>query len=421
MPFEITPQKLVYGGDALGYHQGHVVLLPLALPGERLEVEALHTARGVTHARLLKVLEAAPERIEPACPYFGDCGGCQYQHLSAARQSEWKREILRETLRRIGKIRWPGEIPVHTAQPWSYRNQAHLKVGRGDAGRVEVGFFAAESHRLVAVDLCPILSPRLNAVVGELRAGDWGEALAACREIALLADDRDRNVMAALRGELAPAAGEALAQAMLERLPGAVSVAFESAGKVRVLGQAGLDYRVDEFTYRISPRSFFQASRFLLGETVEAVTAQTSGELAVELYAGVGLLSLPLARRFAQVIAVEGGAAAAADLAANAQRHELSNLRAVGQSAYDFLRRFAQRGPDLVVLDPPRTGIGRPTLQLLAALEARRIHYLSCHPPTLARDLALFAERGYALESVELFDFFPQTFHIECLARLHPR
>lgn len=418
MPFEFVPQKLVYGGDALGHFQGRTVLVPRTLPGERVEAEPVRSARGVVHARPLRVLAAAPERVEPACPYFGRCGGCQYQHLNAADETNWKREILRETLRRIGRIVWEGEIPVHAAEPWGYRNQAQLKISRGAVGRLEVGFFAAESHQLVAVDRCPILSPQLNAVLGALGSGEWGEPLGECREISLLADDRDEQVMARLRGELSASAGEVLAQAMLERLPGVVTVAFESAGQLRVLGRPALDYHVGEFVYQVSPGSFFQASRFLLGEMARAVEAETRGKLAVELYAGVGLLTLPLGRKFDEVVACEGNAAAAADLAANARRNGFENVRTVGQSAYDFMRRFAQRGADLLVLDPPRAGVGRPTLELVTNLEARHIHYVSCHPPTLARDLAMLRERGYALESVEMFDFFPRTFHIECLARL---
>ena len=159
MPFELTPHKLVYGGEALGYHQGRPVLVSHALPGERLEVEPVRTAKGVVHARLLRVLTPSPQRVDAPCPYFGRCGGCQYQHLGAEQQASAKREILRETLRRIGKITWSGEIPVHAAQPWNYRNQAQLKVARQPDGSVELGFFEAESHRLFPVDACLILSP----------------------------------------------------------------------------------------------------------------------------------------------------------------------------------------------------------------------------------------------------------------------
>ncbi len=429
MPFELSPQKLVYGGEALGYHHGRTVLVPRALPGERLEVEAVRIAKGVVHARPLRILQAAPERVDPPCPYFGRCGGCQYQHLSPERQATAKREILRETLRRIGKIIWEGEIPVHAAHPWNYRNQARLKIAHKPDGKVELGFFEAESHRLFPVDACLILSPRLNAILAELRGPEWSSRLAHSREVELLADDRDERVMLTLRGDLVRDEVEALARDCLAWLPGVESVVSEQGRSLRVFGKPVLTYRVGEFQYQISPGSFFQASRYLLPKLVAAVAGLESRgrqapdrrSLALDLFAGVGLFTLPLAKEFDQVVAAEAQPEAAVDLAANAAAHGLKNIRAVRETAYDFLRRFAQSGADFVVLDPPRAGVGASTLKFLTALSPRQILYVSCHPSTLARDLNCLAERGYRINSIELFDFFPQTFHIESLAHLTRR
>ena len=462
--FEFTAQKLVYGGDALGYHQGRTVLVPRALPGERLEIEEVRTAKGVVHARPVRVLAASPERVEAPCPYFGRCGGCQYQHLAAERQTAYKRDILRETLRRLGRIAWEGDIPVHAASAWNYRNQAAFKVGRGaglkpgatssEDGKIALGFFEAESHRLFPIDACLILSPRLNAILAELLKADWAGQLASFSEIELAADDRDENVRMTLDASrngrhagVAPSYGECekLAGECLARLPGVVSVAIKRGRHLRVFGKQAICYAVGDFRYQVSAGSFFQASRYLVNDLVAAVTAGPSGPgqpdgpdgpdgpngpdrlarespargaLALDLYAGVGLFTLPLARGFDRVIGVEGNPHSAADLKANAEAHGLSNVRTVGDSAFDFLRRFAQTGPDLVVLDPPRAGVGFPALKLLAVIAPQRVHYVSCHPPTLARDLAFLIEHGYRLDSVDLFDFFPQTFHIESLAKL---
>ena len=449
MPFEFHAEKLVYGGDALGHHEGRAVLVPRALPGERLQVEEVRTAKGVVRARPLQVLAAAPERVAAPCPYFGRCGGCQYQHFDAEPQAVAKREILRETLRRLGHITWDGEIPIHTGQPWNYRNQAEFKVERRANGGISLGFFESESHRVADVDACPILSPRLNALLNALRAPEWSERLALCREIKMLADDRDNEVMLTLRGMFESEAKEVVARECLAGLPGVVSVVIEEPSGRRphpagdcgpnAFGKPALVYKVGEFRYQVSPGSFFQAARFLLPEFVDAVTREASdslrtaaqplcghinhddsvrGSLALDLFAGVGLLALPLARRFASVIGVDASARAAADLGASARDHGLANVRAVAETTYDFLRRFAQTAPDLALLDPPRSGVGARTLNLLAALKPRRIHCVSCSPPTLARDLEFLLKRGYRLESLELFDFFPQTYHIEALARL---
>jgi 23S rRNA (uracil1939-C5)-methyltransferase len=416
--FEFSPQKLVYGGEALGYAEGRTVLAPLALPGERLEVEPVRVAKGVIHAMPLRVLEAAPERVSPPCRYFGRCGGCHYQHLDIENQVRWKEEIVRETLKRIGKIAWDHDIKIHQASPWNYRNQAQLKVAQNEAGDVAMGFFEGETHRLVPVDECLILSPRLNEVLGQLRQLQWLDSLRGCREIELLANDQDEEVRITLWGDFEAGAAEPLAGDLLRHVEGIVAVAFRDRQRLQVFGKPILTYRVGEFEYQISAGAFFQSSRYLLPEFVKTVTETESGELALDLYAGAGLFTLPLARRFRQVIGVESHPVAAGDLARNAGDSGLKHIRTVGQSAFDFFRRFAQTGPDLVVLDPPRCGVGKPTLKYLVDLRPRRVHYVACHPPTWARDLAYMLERNYRLEGVEMFDCFPQTYHIECLAHL---
>ena len=421
MSFEFSPTKLIYGGDALGHHAGRTVLVPRVLPGERAEVEEVRTAKGVVHARPLRILQAAPERIDPPCPYFGRCGGCHYQHLSPQLESTCKRDILLETLRRLGRIDWKGEIPVHAGPPWNYRNQAQFKIARQPDGGVELGFFEAQSHRVFPVDNCLILSPRLNAVLGELRRPEWARGLAHFRQIELFADERDEQVMLTLEGEDASAEGEQMGHSLLEKIPGAVCVALQFSNRFRVLGRPALHYSVSGISYRVSPGAFFQASRFLTPELVASVTGVERGELALDLFAGVGLFSLPLARRFQRVVAAEANFTSASDLKANAEANGLPNLRTMGETTYDFLRRFAQAEPDLVVMDPPRAGVDAGSLKLLAALRPRKIHYLSCSPPTQARDLDFLARHAYQLLSIELFDLFPQTYHIEALAKLARR
>jgi 23S rRNA (uracil1939-C5)-methyltransferase len=416
--FELRPTKLVYGGEALGHHAGRTVLVPRVLPGERVEAEQVRAAKGVVHARPLRILQASPERTDPPCPYFGRCGGCHYQHLKPELQPRSKQEILRETLRRLGGIDWKEDILLHSGPPWNYRNQAQFKVAWQAGGRVELGFFEAQSHRVFPVDACLILSPRLNAVLEQLRQPEWAAGLAGLREIDVVADDRDEEVMITLQSEGGEADGEQVARSLLEKMPGAVCAALAGKGRTRVLGKAALHYSVGDIRYRVSPSSFFQVSRFLTPALVESVTGGQRGGLALDLYAGVGLFSLPLARRFERVVAAEANPIAALDLKANAELYGFSNLLTAGETTYDFLRRFAQAEPDLVVMDPPRAGVDAGSLKLLAGLRPLRIHSLSCSPPTLARDLRLLTAHGYALESLELFDLFPQTYHIEALAKL---
>ncbi len=419
--FEFSPVKLVYGGDALGFHAGRTILAPRVLPGELAEVEEVRRQKRVVHARPLRILDASPQRIEPSCRYFGRCGGCHYQHLSPDSQVAAKTEILRETLRRLGKVNWEGPIIAHSSPAWNYRNQAQLKVGKMPGGAPAMGFYEAESNRLIPIDACPILSPRLNAMLTTLRNEPWMEALERCREIELMADDRDEEIMLTLTGNWDAQDGELLAQKLLKEVEGIRTVALLQESGLRVFGQPHLVYRVGEFTYRVSPTSFFQSARFLLAEMVTAVADQESGGVAMDLFAGVGLFTLPLAEKFDQVIAVESHPQGASDLAANAGKASRKGIRAIASTVYDFLRRCAQMEPDLVVMDPPRAGVDATSLKLLLKLQPKRLQYLSCSPPTLARDLGFLLKHGYELDSLELFDCFPQTYHIESLARLSKR
>lgn len=442
MGFELIPQKLIFGGAALGHYDGQPVLVRNVLPGERLEVEPLRRSRGMIQGRVRRVLSRSPQRVQPPCPYFGDCGGCSYQHISSENQIAWKLAILRETLRRIGKITWTSEIRVHSAFPWYYRNQARLKVG----SRGEIGFFANDSHRLVNVDECRILSPCLNAVLAGLRQPAWRPMLDGVSEIAVIADDRDHRVMLTLAGTAVDRGGKRLARMIQAELPQVQTVALEVDGRMEIVGEPFLKYRVAGFSYQVSPGSFFQASRFLLPELVRRVTclsAELAGTsagndvliqegadeatvaqkqrrlpLALDLYAGVGLFSLPLAQRFDRVMAVESHPCGAKDLAANVRSHGTESLRVFNETAVDFLRRFGGFAPDLMVLNPPRGGAGAQAVKLLVRLRPKEICYVSCYPPTLARDLSVLTNRGYAVASIEMFDSFPQASHIESITRL---
>lgn len=416
--FEFSPVKLVYGGDALGFQGGRTIFAPRVLPGERVEVEEIRRQKGIIHVRPLRILEPSPGRIEPACGYFGRCGGCQYQHFPHEAQVNTKVEILRETLKRLGKVNWEGAVPAHSGPAWNYRNQAQLKVGKMPDGTSAIGFFEAESNRLIPIDACPILSPRLNTVLATLRSELWIDEAARCREIELRADDRDEKVMLTLTGSWDRQDGKSPAQRFLTQVEGIHTVALLQESGLKVFGDPHLTYHVGEFAYRVSPTSFFQSARLMLPDLVTAVTEGDSGTVAMDLFAGVGLFTLPLAERFDQVISVESHPQAASDLSANARASSRRNIRAIGSTAFDFLRRCAQMEPDLVVIDPPRAGVDATTLKQLMNLRPKRLRYLSCSPPTLARDLGFLLKHGYQIDSLDLFDCFPQTYHIESLARL---
>ncbi len=386
----VTIEKWVYGGEALARlsgaseSDGRVVLAPFVLPGEtvRLEVD-----EGI-HASLAEVLTPSPDRVAPPCPLFTSCGGCHYQHAPYAFQLARKVEILREQLRRVGKIEYTADIDTISGPPLGYRNRGQFHIANG-----AIGYLAARSHTLVPVTAeCPISSPRLNQALAEMRDR--------------LGDPRFPRFVHAL--EIFTNETDIQINALETDRPVARSF-YDWCGST-----VAVDYATSFGSFRVSPRSFFQINRFLIEPLVDAALHGAEGKTALDLYAGVGLFALPLARRFEHVIAVESGVTTARDLEVNAARAEV-RLQAERARVEDFLRTFAET-PDFVLADPPRAGLGKPVVKELERLAPPRITIVSCDPATLARDLALFS--SYRIERLTLIDLFPQTYHLETIAQL---
>jgi len=393
--FEITVEKLVYGGEGLGRLEGRAVLAPFVLPGERARVRSVSEKPGMVRAGLLEVLAAAPERVAPPCPYFMRCGGCHYQHAPYEMQLTLKRAILEDQLRRIGKVAPPAEIGVTAGEPFLYRNRVQLRVANG-----KLGYREAQSHKLCPIEKCPIASPAINGAIAILREmlGDprWPRFV---RAIELFTNETEMqlNIL-----ETEHPVARRFFDWCEERIPGLVSGA--------------LDYAAAGQTWRVSRGSFFQVNRFLIGKLVETALDGAEGQTALDLYAGVGLFSLALAQRFGSVTAVESGARAAGDLRFNAERAGLE-LRVEQTDAEAWMEQL-ETAPDFVLLDPPRAGIGRRMVERLAQLRPLRLAIVSCDPATLARDLAGLSAAGYRIDRLTLVDLFPQSFHLETVAHL---
>ena len=393
--FEVNIEKLIYGGDGLARLDGQVVFVPLVLPGERVAVEAVEQKPGMVRSRLTEVRAASAYRVVPPCPYFGRCGGCHYQHAGYEAQLALKRAILGETLRRVGKIEPPAEIGVVAAEPWHYRNRAQFQI-RG----TKLGYLEARSNRFCPIDQCPISSPRINQAVVTLqemlRDARWPRFV---RSIELFTNEVELqlNVIETER----PVARRFF-EWCAEKMPGLVPGA--------------LDYAAAGGVYQVSGGSFFQVNRFLIDQMVEIALSDSRGESALDLYGGVGLFSLLLARRFGKVTAIESGTGAVRDLRFNAERAGAA-VEAHQTSVDEFLRKM-KAAPDFVLADPPRAGLGKSVVRELARLEPPRIAVVACDPATLARDLAGLIAAGYKVEKLTMIDLFPQTFHIEAIAHL---
>ncbi len=416
----VQMEKAVYGGACLARVEGKAVFVPLTLPGEQTRVRVVEDKRSYATAEVEEIVAASPERVAAACPHFGACGGCHYQHAGYDAQLALKQSVLQETLERAG-VDVPGAMARLAAAPWGYRNRIRLAF---DA-HGNLGYRGRRSHAVVPIRQCPIAAPVLvEAAQAFAEAARRTAPAMRMAELALFCDAAETAVLATVfTASAAKVRLEALATAVQARVPALRGLELVVEGHGRQLartvarwGASSLTYSAAGFDYRVDHGAFFQVNRWLVDALVESVTAGHGGELAWDLFAGVGLFARRLTQGFRRVVAVESAPSATAALEHNLRGTAGECVRA---ETLAFLRRKASgQRPDLIVVDPPRNGLGAETTALLVATGASAMVYVSCDPATLARDLRALCDGGYALESVTLADLFPQTFHLETVVRL---
>lgn len=384
---EIRIEKVIYGGHGLGRLDGQAVFIPFTAPGDLVKARITERAKGFLRAEVVERLESGSNRREPRCVYFGECGGCQLQHLTYDAQLAAKAEFVRDAIERIGRMPVPNDIVVRSSpdHEFGYRVRATAHVVRMEVGTL-FGFHAEKTHRVVDVARCPLFVPELDSAWVAARAAR--ESLATSRIVELTAGDNEAATEPAVPG----------------------------------VGRGPVASTIGGVKYTFGPGEFFQVNRPLVGALVDAAIDGLSdaGGIAIELYSGVGLFTIPLSRRFAKVVAVESRREAVALAHANARANGASNIELIGAPVERWLRSpsLAPGVASAALIDPPRSGLGAQSARDLARLAPRRIVYVSCDPTTLARDLRILVDSGYALDSVDAFDLFPQTFHVETIARL---
>jgi 23S rRNA (uracil1939-C5)-methyltransferase len=376
-------ESLVFGGRGLArMEDGRVVLVAFAAPGELVEaaVERMHP--DYWEAVTTRVIEPSPDRVAPRCALFGECGGCQLQHMSYAAQVAAKEQIVREQLRRIGRLDDEVVRPgVGAANPWGYRNHIRFSTGRmyGD-----LGFIRRTGRGLLRVKECPIADPWVNEVLPRLQGKGSGLHQVQLRH--------------------SPATGSFLVAPQITDadLPTGQRTYTEHLG--------GRDFQVDA-------SSFFQVNSAQAEEMVRLVgeALPASGQLLVDAFAGVGTFAILFAGRFEHVIAIEESGTAITDAEVNVQGVNNVELR---RGKVEEVLPMLERAPDAVILDPPRAGCLPVVLEAVCRFRPAVVTYVSCNPATLARDLRVLVDGGYRLDSVTPIDMFPQTGHIECVSRL---
>ncbi len=430
----VAIDRLVFQGDGLGrLPDGRVVFVPYAAPGDDAEIEVREIREDFVRADLARVLAPSPVRTTPSCRYFGNCGGCQWQHLEYASQLQWKREILQELLARLGKLDGsaaPVSAPIAPAGPWEYRARAQFKVFAG--ARLQIGFHQRATQRIVDIDRCPLLDSRLNTVLRTLRTmrdPALHRLFPRLREIWVGVGTGTGEVVVSLFARAQDRAAIRLVfhriQADVPSLRGLVLLDGDPRQHPRFVdrhGHGAIMEVVGDHRFRVDAAAFFQVSGLAAGTLTRLVMEAASlcgTERVLDLYSGVGTFTVPLARRARKVVGIEASAAASADAMHNLRGNGCGGAQVVQAQVEQALPMLAREGPwDLVVMDPPRQGCSRRVLEAITGMAARRVIYVSCDPSTLARDLGILVRSGYRCVSLQPVDLFPQTFHLESVASL---
>ena len=379
---EVEVERILPGGMGLAHAGGKTVFVSLAAPGDRVRVRIDRRQGDLLFASIVEILTPSPVRVEPPCPYFGRCGGCDFQQLTYEAQLAAKADIIRDCLHRIARLENIPEIVV-TPSPnnWRYRMRATWQI---DEELRAIGYYERGSRRVCDVVDCAVLQPELQETLERVRGTEWHQFPRGLKHLDAVAGEN----------------GVSLSPPFAE---------FET-------NELSLTVRGE--VYRYNAEAFFQINPSLLGSLVEYAIDGVSGGTVLDLYCGVGLFTLPLARLFRKVIGVEANTTAVRFARRNLQLAGLTNAQVITATVTDWFRSDRVGPVDFVLLDPPRAGAESAVIKGILDVRPAQISYVSCDPATLARDLKKLVTGGYAIESIAGFDLFPQTHHVETVVRL---
>jgi len=406
---------MAFKGYGVSRIDGRVVFIPYSAVGEEGWVEVLEEKKNYAIARWMEILAPSPWRVKPPCPYFGTCGGCQWQHIDYEQHIELKRGILKDVLMRLGGLK---EIPFITAfpspNPYDYRTRVQLKV---KAKRL--GYYQEKSHQLVVIERCPIAHPLVNEIISLLRQEPF--LLSLTEEIEINVSPKEGKGVVMFYSRDSSHEWQASLYRFLKSHPILGGITILRERETIVLGNPHLRFTIPlNLTLRTSPGSFFQVNLKQNEKLIQKVldfSHRQRHERTLDLYSGVGNLTLPLAAVSKEVLGIEEDAVAVRDARFNARFNRIETVRFVRGKVEVVLKKWKGKEPNLILLDPPRTG-AKAVVDPVTGLRPKGVVYVSCEPTLLARDLRLFSERSYLLRELALIDMFPQTYHMEVVGLL---
>ncbi|NIA10804.1 MAG: 23S rRNA (uracil(1939)-C(5))-methyltransferase RlmD [Nitrospiraceae bacterium] len=419
---KLKVDKLIYGGKGLARLNGKAIFVPYTAPGDMILAREIVRKKGYSEAKLERIIEPSKHRIKPKCRYFGRCGGCDWQHVDYETQLNVKKGILEENLQKIGRIKKPNIDEVIPSPPWNYRNRAQFKVSNG-----KVGFYEKDSHNVVDIDRCLLLKKDISDIPRKLK-----------KLLGFISTEPDEfHVYSSSKGEV-------LLKIVFNKKFNKIDLTLEKVREILGLNVVGFGiYKSNaenlkrikffgrDFTYetvgskyrfRVSADSFFQVNVFQVGNLINEVLRTPESHpflLAGDIYCGVGTLTIPVGRYVNKAFGIESNFSAVSDALYNKDINGLRNVSFSCRQAEDSIDTVRSNNPDLIVVDPPRSGLNRNFIEAISKLpRLRNVVYVSCNPSTLARDIAIFHQHGINMERAKLIDMFPQTYHIETIAYL---
>ena len=427
MGMHLTLEKMIYGGTALGHHEGKAVFIEGGIAGEEVEVEILEEKTDFIVAKLARILESSPRRGEPRCPLFGQCGGCHWQHIDYPAQLHFKEQILAEQLKRIGGFERPEILPmIGMEQPWHYRHKARFGL-RTVGDTVSLGFYKPGTRHPVEIEDCPILNNQINVVYRRLR-DEFAYHLQPFKgfvtvEIRSSSEGTQILINTSIKYQqsLDSIVNSVKELAVVKGFHHRILRRHASLEYTTYFGDPFIVYTMGGLKFQVQPTSFFQVNlkqaKTLFAKAIEMM--DIGGGSIVDAYCGVGVLTLMASRYADKVLGIEVAPSAIEDAKRNAELNGTNNATFREGLFQDLLPQLAEEVWEGVILDPPREGIVvKKALRRLIEFRPAKILYISCNPTTLARDCRLLCEGGYRLCRVQPIDMFPHTYHIEALALL---
>lgn len=415
---------VAFGGAGIMKHEGLVIFVPFTAVGDHVHIRITKVSKNFAHGELISIVQPSPDRTSPPCPYFGTCGGCQLQHLDYSAQLKAKSSAVKESLERIGGLgQFPMESTVPSDQPWAYRRHIRLSL-RHDGKGFSAGYISIDHHTLLPVASCPIFVSD-SEVFGRLQTivSSFSSPIAQDGYATLLKEEHGQGYLCVFRFEKQfPANFEEIVQSAIKNWRLWKGITGIARGKTKAYGLQTASMTIDGLHFSYSPNAFVQShpeQSKTIYRDICSLALQAKAVKAVDLYCGIGITSLLLAKQGIETLGVEENPEAVKLARMNAQTNQLSNVQFIqGDAAKELPKLPFFKHANLLIVNPPRIGLDDKVVEAIGKVHPKHLIYISCMPPTLARDLKKLSSFGYAISSCKPYDMFPQTSHVETLVSL---